>query len=95
MHLKYNISNVNARIGRFVRSNRQKMNMSAEELAVELNICQQHVSRFERGQCAFTLEFILRILNVFNIRLSHLVSEVFYEDTQVLARPETLSKTIQ
>ncbi len=46
MHLKYNISNVNARIGRFVRSNRQKMNMSAEELAVELNICQQHVSRF-------------------------------------------------
>ncbi|EPC2362294.1 helix-turn-helix domain-containing protein [Citrobacter freundii] len=54
MHLKYNISNVNARIGRFVRSNRQKMNMSAEELAVELNICQQHVSRFERGQCAFT-----------------------------------------
>lgn len=49
MHLKYNISNVNARIGRFVRSNRQKMNMSAEELAVELNICQQHVSRFERG----------------------------------------------
>ncbi|MFH2773334.1 helix-turn-helix domain-containing protein [Citrobacter freundii] len=55
MHLKYNISNVNARIGRFVRSNRQKMNMSAEELAVELNICQQHVSRFERGQCAFTL----------------------------------------
>ncbi|HAU4628069.1 TPA: XRE family transcriptional regulator, partial [Citrobacter freundii] len=23
MHLKYNISNVNARIGRFVRSNRQ------------------------------------------------------------------------
>ncbi len=32
MHLKYNISNVNARIGRFVRSNRQKMNMSAEEL---------------------------------------------------------------
>ncbi|WP_238817622.1 hypothetical protein [Citrobacter freundii] len=27
--------------------------MSAEELAVELNICQQHVSRFERGQCAF------------------------------------------
>lgn len=52
MHLKYNISNVNARIGRFVRSNRQKMNMSSEELAVELNICQQHVSRFERGQCA-------------------------------------------
>jgi transcriptional regulator with XRE-family HTH domain len=49
MHLKYNISNVNARIGRFVRSNRQKMNMSAEELAVELNICQQHVSRFERA----------------------------------------------
>ncbi|EPG1801231.1 helix-turn-helix domain-containing protein [Citrobacter freundii] len=90
MHLKYNISNVNARIGRFVRSNRQKMNMSAEELAVELNICQQHVSRFERGQCAFTLEFILRNLNVFNIRLSHLVSEVFYEDTQVFSKARSI-----
>lgn len=46
--------------------------------------------RFERGQCAFTLEFILRILNVFNIRLSHLVSEVFYEDSQVFSKARNI-----
>lgn len=82
--MKYDISNTNVRIGRFVRDNRRKLNMSAGELAVKLDICQQHMSRFERGQCAFTVEFTLRILNVFNKKMSHFVCEVFHEDTQAL-----------
>lgn len=82
MHMEYDVSDTNGRIGRFVRDNRRQLNMSTKELAVKLNICQQHVSRLERGKCAFTFEFILRILNVFNKKLSHLIYEVFYEDAQ-------------
>lgn len=82
MYMEYETSDTNTRIGRFVRDNRRQQNMSEKALAVKLNICQQHISRFERGQCAFTFEFILRILNVFNKKLSHLICEVFYEDTQ-------------
>ncbi|AYL42006.1 hypothetical protein CUC45_06825 [Citrobacter freundii] len=49
-------------------------------------------SAWEEMTCLFapSLEFILRILNVFNIRLSHLVSEVFYEDTQVFSKARSI-----
>ncbi|WP_392435866.1 helix-turn-helix domain-containing protein (plasmid) [Yersinia sp. HM-2024] len=80
--MEYNTSNINSRIGKFVRQNRASIGMSSKSLAAKLNISQQHISRFELGQCAFTLEFILRLLNVFEKSLCDLIYEVFYEDVR-------------
>lgn len=78
--MKYNTLNINARIGEFTRNNRRSLGMSGKVLGNKLNISQQHISRLECGKCIFSLEFILRLLNVFDKSLPEFIVEVFYED---------------
>lgn len=79
--MKYNTSNINVRMGSFIRKHRTLLGMSGKNLGRKLNISQQHISRLERGQATFTFEIILHLLNVLNKSLLDLVAEVFYEDT--------------
>lgn len=78
--MKYDTSDINIKIGLFMRKNRISLNINGKELGQKLNISQQHISRFERGKCSFTLEFILRLLNIFDKNISAFLSEVFQEE---------------
>ncbi|EJD6048537.1 helix-turn-helix domain-containing protein [Providencia rettgeri] len=79
--MKYNTSNMNVRIGSFIRKHRRLLGMSGENLGRKLSLSQQHISRLERGQTAFSFELILHLLNVLDKSVVDLINEVLYEHT--------------
>lgn len=78
--MKYNISNINIRVGSFIRKHRKLLGISGKNLGRELNLSQQLISRLERGKTAFSFKIVLHLLNVLDKSLLDLIAEVFYED---------------
>lgn len=79
--MKYNALNINVRIGSFIRKHRTLLGMSGKNLGQKLSLSQQHISRLERGQTAFSFELILHLLNVLDKSVVDLINEVLYEHT--------------
>lgn len=77
--MKYDTSNVNIRIGSFIRKRRISLGMSGKKLGRKLSLSQQHISRLERGETSFSFELILNLLNVLDKNLIDLINDVFYE----------------
>ncbi|MEX6285706.1 helix-turn-helix domain-containing protein [Providencia hangzhouensis] len=78
--MKYNTSNINVRIGSFIRKHRTLLGISGKSLGKKLNLSQQQISRLERGKTTFSFEIVLHSLNVLDKSLLDLIAEVFYED---------------
>lgn len=79
--MKYNTLSINIRIGLFIRKHRTLLGMSGKNLGQKLSLSQQHISRLERGQTAFSFELILNLLNVLDKSVVDLITEVLYEHT--------------
>lgn len=91
--MKYNIFNINVRIGSFFGKNRRLLGISGKNLGQKLNISQQHISRLERGQTTFSIEIILLLLNEIDKTLLDLITEVFYEDLgEILIKDQRLQQ---
>lgn len=71
------MARANVVVGQFLRNNRKARGMTGKELAAKLHLSQQHISRLELGKTAFTLELIILILNVLNIRIEDFINDLF------------------
>lgn len=56
-------------IGAAIAKHRKKAGFSQEALAEKANIHPNYVGRIERGECAATVEILLKLAKALNIRL--------------------------
>lgn len=81
MLIRYDTSEINARIGSFFRKQRMLLGISGKKLGQRLDVSQQHISRLERGQATFSIRTVLQLLNEVDKTLLDFIVEVFYEDS--------------
>ncbi|MDQ5992427.1 helix-turn-helix transcriptional regulator [Providencia stuartii] len=81
MLIRYDTSEINARIGSFFRKQRMLLGISGKKLGQRLGVSQQHISRLERGQATFSIRTVLQLLNEVDKTLLDFIVEVFYEDS--------------
>jgi len=79
--IRYDTSEINARIGSFFRKQRMLLGISGKKLGQRLDVSQQHISRLERGQATFSIRTVLQLLNEVDKTLLDFIVEVFYEDS--------------
>ena len=58
MLIRYDTSEINARIGSFFRKQRMLLGISGKKLGQRLGVSQQHISRLERGQATFSIRIV-------------------------------------
>ena len=61
-------------IGSRVRSRREELRLTQEELARELGVTHQHVSRIEAGQAAPSLELLVKLSRAFGVSADFLLT---------------------
>ncbi|OAT28664.1 helix-turn-helix domain-containing protein [Proteus myxofaciens] len=71
-------SDLNKRIGNFIRKNRMTKGLTETELARRMMLSQQHISRCEHGKCSFNLVHVCRFLNILDKSFSDFIQEVLY-----------------
>ena len=57
-------------VGRKIREYRKKANLTQEELAEKVGLCEKHIGQIERGAYLPTLSNFFRIINILSIDLS-------------------------
>ena len=60
-------------LGIRIKEEREKLNMSQDELAEKMNITRQAISKWETGKSFPDIEKILELSNLFNLSLDELV----------------------
>lgn len=89
MHLQYyqyydNIADMNykdlTKISSNIRTIRRSRDMTQAELAFLLGICQCTLSNLETGRSIPTLEMMIRLCNIFKIRMDYFVSDLYTFD---------------
>lgn len=60
------------KIGRYIRVQRRKKNLTLEKVACETEIASSHFCQIERGDCKMSLEVLVRICNVLEIEIGEL-----------------------
>ena len=61
-------------IGARVRHNRKQSGLSQEELAEQAETSRVYISNIERGECAPSLEMIIKIANALNVSADDLLA---------------------
>ena len=57
-------------IGRIIRQNRKKKNLTQGELAEQVGLCEKHIGQIERGAYMPTLINFFKIINTLDIDIS-------------------------
>ena len=76
-----------------IKEERQKHNMSQQQLGEKLNISRQSISKWERGESYPSIELLIKLSDIFDITLDELVKEDNFlkekliKDSQKLAHP--------
>ncbi|ATP41392.1 transcriptional regulator [Solibacillus sp. R5-41] len=76
-----------------IKEERQKHNLSQQQLGEKLNISRQSISKWERGESYPSIELLIKISDLFEITLDELVKqdnslkEKIIKDSQQLAYP--------
>ncbi len=71
-NITWQLESAKALIGKNIRSRREYLKLSQEELGLRINADQAYVSRLERGLLNPTLESIVEIGHALNIEISEL-----------------------
>ncbi|EON70137.1 helix-turn-helix domain-containing protein [Lysinibacillus sphaericus] len=58
-----------------IKEERQKHNMSQQQLGEKLNISRQSISKWERGESYPSIELLIKLSDIFDITLDELVKE--------------------
>lgn len=74
--MKYNIEN----IGRIILSERKRLDMTQEELGVELGISGKQISNYEKGKLLPPTDLLLKMADIFNCELGYFLGEESYKD---------------
>lgn len=53
---------IDIKIGRFIRQRRLALGLNGKDLAKKLHLSQQQISRYERGECAFSFYILILFL---------------------------------
>ncbi|MEY0755821.1 helix-turn-helix domain-containing protein [Providencia manganoxydans] len=77
------MNDINEKLGLFLRNERILNSLSGAELAEILNISQQQVSRYVRGQHNFTLIFLIFYCKALPISLDKLITHVFLSESDI------------
>ncbi|MEX9884332.1 MULTISPECIES: helix-turn-helix domain-containing protein [Enterobacterales] len=77
------MNDINEKLGLFLRKERILNSLSGAELAEILNISQQQVSRYERGQHNFTVKFLIFYCKALHISLDKLITHVFLSESDI------------
>ncbi|MBG5898553.1 helix-turn-helix transcriptional regulator [Providencia stuartii] len=64
-------------VGQEIYRIRRSRGITGRELAKELNVSQQQVSRYERGICGITVDTLILILNVLNVSVDGFFKQVY------------------
>ncbi|EMI5492850.1 helix-turn-helix transcriptional regulator [Providencia stuartii] len=64
-------------VGQEIYRIRRSRVMTGKELAIQLNVSQQQVSRYERGICNITVDTLILILNVLNVSIDEFFKHVY------------------
>lgn len=64
-------------IGREIYYLRKQACMTGRQMAAQLNVSQQQVSRYENGVCSITVDTLIRMLVVLNVPLDEFLKKVF------------------
>lgn len=59
-------------IGGLLRENRLKNGLSGQELACDINISQQQISRYERGETSFQIDMLFRFFSALHMTESEI-----------------------
>ncbi len=62
------------KIGKLITLERQKINLTQEQLSEELFVTRQAISKWERGQCMPDYDSLIRLSKIFSISLNELVA---------------------
>lgn len=75
--------------------NRKKLNMTQEDLAAEINVSRQAVSKWESAQSLPEMEKIILLSDLFGVSVDYLIrdeiEDIEYLDNDYLSRPRQLS----
>nr|ELR5041883.1 helix-turn-helix transcriptional regulator [Providencia stuartii]ELR5084463.1 helix-turn-helix transcriptional regulator [Providencia stuartii] len=64
-------------IGQEIYRIRRNRSITGKELAKELNVSQQQVSRYERGVCNITVDTLILILSILNMPVDEFFKHVY------------------
>ncbi|OAT26491.1 helix-turn-helix domain-containing protein [Proteus myxofaciens] len=53
---------IDIKIGHFIRQRRLVLGLNGKDLAEKLNLSQQQISRYERGECSFSFYTLILFL---------------------------------
>ena len=83
----------NIEIGKIIKRERLKLNLTEEQLAEKIEITPNHLSAIERGVSGISLETANKLCGEFNISLESLMSEkINSDDNQLLLITDKLKK---
>ena len=62
-------------LGRRIKEERQKLNMTQERLAEEVNLSTSYIGQIERGERKLTLDSLINITNCLGVTVDYLLQE--------------------
>ena len=74
-----NTVDIKVYVGSRIRSVRQSLNMSGEELGSRVGLSQQQISRYESGQSMMTIGILFLISEALNVPISRLIPAYYHE----------------
>jgi len=71
-------------LGRRIREERQKLNLTQERLAEDVDLSTAYVGQIERGERSLTLESLVRLVNRLGITIDYLLSDTVIPRNEAL-----------
>lgn len=71
---------LNEKVGQYLKETRMNKDLSGKDLGVLLNISQQQISRYERGQNQITLDKLELMLSALEITWSDFIDSIIRAD---------------
>ena len=67
-------------LGRRIKEERLKLNMTQERLAEEVNLSTSYIGQIERGERKLTLDSLINITNCLGVTVDYLLQESIIQD---------------
>ncbi|EJF7713334.1 helix-turn-helix transcriptional regulator [Providencia rettgeri] len=75
---------LNYRIGNYIRSIRSKKGLTEKELANLIHVSQQQISRYEKGTATVSIDRMLHILCMLNLSMHDFVEKIIIPEQERL-----------
>lgn len=75
---------LNHRIGNYIRSMRIKKGLTEQELANLINVSQQQISRYEKGTATVSIDRMLHMFCILNLSMHDFVEKVIIPEQENL-----------